>query len=394
MQSHPTSTVLLFSGKGGVGKTSLSAATALGLARAGQRTLVVSTDPAHSLGDVFGTTIGASITALGENLWGKELRAREALEGSWDKIATYIQTFLASQGVNSLIAAEIANVPGIMELLSLLEIVRQAPSYDTVILDCAPTGATTSLLAFPDAARWYMDRFFRAERALIKAVKPLAERVVGVPLPEDDVFGQAEALYHDIRAANDILQDPRRSRIRLVATPDAVVLAETRRAHAMFSLYNLTVDAVFLNRAYPADSAAAHPLLGRWVTAQQQHTAQAVTDFAPIPVITIPFQSAEPQGPAALAALTDSLGDFGRLSRPHEHETAQRITPTPDGYELRLRLPVEDRKAVRLWVDAGDLVFMYHAVNKRVALPAALAECRLDRADWQNPWFCVKFVRK
>ena len=377
-----------------MGKTSLSAATALGLARAGQRTLVVSTDPAHSLGDVFGTAIGSSITELATNLWGKELSARDALEGSWDKIAGYIQTFLASQGVNSLIAAEIANIPGIMDLLSLLEIVKQTEAYDVVILDCAPTGATTSLLAFPDAARWYMDRFFRAERALIKAVKPLAERVVGVPLPEDDVFGQAEALYRDIRAANAILQDPQRARIRLVATPDAVVLAETRRAHAMFSLYNLTVDAVFLNRSYPAESAAEHPLLSRWVTAQRNHTAQARTDFDPIAVIPVAFQAAEPHGIEALGQLTTALGEFGQRARPHEPSAAQRIDPIAGGYELRVRLPIEDRKAVRLWVDGSDLVFMYHSVNKRVPLPAALAECRLDRADWQSPWFCVKFVRK
>ncbi len=386
--------IILYSGKGGVGKTSMSAANALALAKAGHRTLLVSTDPAHSLGDVFGQTIGSEPTEMCTNLFVRELSVRDALEKNWSQIGAYIETFLASQGLNPLVAAELATMPGMMELMSLLDIVKYEKQYDAILLDCAPTGSTTSLLAFPDAAQWYMDRFFKAERMLIRAVKPIAERLTKIPLPEDPVFGQVETLYQQIRYAQTLLQDHKRSSIRLVATPEHVVLAETRRALCMFQIHDILVDAVILNRVYPTEHAD-HPLLGNWVRSQQAAIASSTHDFAPLPLYQVGFQEAEPQGMHHLQAIAQENPELTTALHPlHTHNLTQIREIDKNNLQMKIFLPLEDRSAVRLWVDGADLVIMYHAVSKRISLPAALQNTKLNGAAWEDSLFCINFVRQ
>jgi len=236
--------ILLFTGKGGVGKTAVSAASALRCAGLGKKTLVISTDSAHSLSDCFEQPLSNEVRRIAPRLYGKEINVYDEIKHNWGTIQNYLSIFLRSQGIDSAVSEELAVFPGMEELFSLMDLreYSAAESYDVVIVDCAPTAGTLRLLSFPDVIQWYMERFFPIERKLVKTVKPLAQRLWSVPLPDDEVYASFEDLYRRIEGIKEILTDTSLCSVRLIINPEKMVIQEARRAFTYLHLFGFGVD--------------------------------------------------------------------------------------------------------------------------------------------------------
>src|SRR5690606_27929506 len=268
-QGSPTR-ILLFTGKGGVGKTTASAATALRCADAGLRTLALSTDPAHSLADAFDRPLGPLVAPVADGLWGQQLDAHDRMEEAWGEIRRYLVEVFRWAGVEGLEAEELSVVPGLDEVFALSDIKHHATSgeWDVLVVDCAPTAETIRLLSLPDVLGRYMERVFPMGRRVNRVVSPLVARVTTLPVAGDEVFGATERFYQRLAGVRDLLTDGRRTSVRLVVNPERVVVAEARRTHTYLSLFGYHVDAVVANRMLPDD--VADPWFARWKAAQAE----------------------------------------------------------------------------------------------------------------------------
>ncbi|MBW3659246.1 MAG: ArsA family ATPase, partial [Actinobacteria bacterium] len=229
--------ILLFTGKGGVGKTTVAAATAARAAARGLEVLVTSTDPAHSLADAFDVPLGDGPTRVATNLQAQQIDAQARLERHWKEVRDYLVELLAWGGVGELQAEELVLLPGLDELFALIDLHRQVESgaYDLVVVDCAPTAETLRLLALPDALRWYVDRILAPGRRVARVIRPVTSRVGGIPVPEDDVFGAVERIHGELAAVHALLQDAARTSVRLVVNPERMVIAEALRTATSLS---------------------------------------------------------------------------------------------------------------------------------------------------------------
>ncbi len=279
---------ILYTGKGGVGKTSVAAATARRCAAAGLRTVVLSTDPAHSLSDVLGQSLGAEPVAIGDRLWGQEVSAQDEMERNWAGVQDWLGDLLIARGVDRISAEELTVPPGMDELFSLLTIKRHHESgeYDAVIVDCAPTGETLRLLSFPDVARWWLDKVFPQQGRILDAARPFARAVLDVSLPGDEVFDDVQRLVRNLIAMNEILRDNEHVSMRLVMTPDRMVVDEARRTFTYLNLYGYLTDAVVVNRVFGAEVG---DYFGAWRERQQEQLTAVRDAFAPVPVLQAPY---------------------------------------------------------------------------------------------------------
>src|SRR3954469_19934300 len=284
--------VLLFTGKGGVGKTTVAAATAAHASSQGRKTLVISTDPAHSLGDAFGIEPSASRgepVEVDTGLAVQQVDPQRRFEQTWREVQSWLVSVLDAVGVDPLEAEELTVIPGADEVLALLEVRRQVESgvYDVVIVDCAPTAETLRLLALPDAFSWYLERVFPIERRVVRTLRPMLNRYARVPMPHDKVFDAVERLGRELAAVRQVLSDPAAASVRVVLTPEAVVVAEARRTLTSLSLYGYRVDGVVANRVFPAGGGA--PGRARWVDAQAEQLAGIASSFAGLRVWRSPY---------------------------------------------------------------------------------------------------------
>src|SRR6059058_674324 len=295
--------VLLFTGKGGVGKTTTSAATAALAAARGRKTLVLSTDPAHSLADALDVELGAEPTEIDTGLYGQQVDTQRAFESSWREVQHYLREVLEQGGVDPLEAEELTVLPGADEVLALLELRTQVASgrWDVVVVDCAPTAETLRLLALPEALGWYMNRVFPAQRRVMPTLRPVLSHLVGVPMPPDRVFAAVERLHGELTEVHRLLTDPLTTSVRLVLTPETVVVAEARRTLTSLSLYGYRVDGVIANRVFPSEGADAWR--AGWVEAQAAQLAEVDASFTGLPVHRSPYRAAEPVGVDALHEL-------------------------------------------------------------------------------------------
>ena len=276
---------ILYTGKGGVGKTSVAAATARRCAAAGQRTIVLSTDPAHSLAESLETKVGSEPTDVGGGLWAQQVQAQDELERHWSAVQSWLGGLFVDQGVDRIAAEELTVPPGGDELFSLLQLKRHVEEggWDVVIVDCAPTGETLRLLSFPDVAQWWLDKVFGRERALLAAARPLAKTFFDVSLPDERVFGEVQQLVQNLIAMNEILRDREAVSIRLVMTPDKMVIAEAMRTFTYLSLYGYLTDAVVVNRVFPEEVEGGY--FGAWREVQREQLELVESGFAPVPVL-------------------------------------------------------------------------------------------------------------
>ncbi|HET7387894.1 MAG TPA: TRC40/GET3/ArsA family transport-energizing ATPase [Nocardioidaceae bacterium] len=382
--------ILLFTGKGGVGKTTAAAGTAALAARRGLNTLVLSTDAAHSLGDAFGEPIGADPTQVADRLFVQQVDTQRRFERSWAEMQTYLLAVLDAAGVDPITAEELTVLPGAEEVFALLEVSAQVRSgrWDVVIVDCAPTAETLRLLALPEALGWYMDRVFPAERRLVKALRPVLTKAAGVPMPHDPVFDAVERLHHDLAGVQKLLTGPDAC-VRLVLTPEAVVIAEARRSLTTLSLYGYRVDGVLANRIFPDDGYDQWRL--QWVEAQAKVLAEVEQSFPGVPIWRSAYQPAEPVGVDALVELArTAYGEHDPLA-PASANPPMVVTRTRSGATLRLALPFVGRSEVDLARHGEELVVTVGSYRRLLALPAALARHTVVGARIEDGALWVQF---
>jgi arsenite/tail-anchored protein-transporting ATPase len=394
--------VLLFTGKGGVGKTSVAAATAVRAAAGGARVLVTSTDPAHSLGDALDAPLGDTPTAVpighpDGRLDAQQLDAQQRLERHWGEVRDYLVSLLAWGGVGEVEAEELLLLPGLDELFALLDLRTQvtAGRYDLVVVDCAPTAETLKLLSLPDALRWYADRVFGASGRLGRAMLPLT-RTLGptgtpLPLPATDVVDQVARVHEELAAVHALLRDPARTSVRLVLTPERLAVAEAQRTATSVSLFGYAIDAVLVNKLLP--DAVTDPYLAGWRRRQAEHLAGVRTGFAPIPVLTAPLVPDEPIGVATLAALADGLyGDLDEAALLHDRPPLVLETVDGGGHRLRLALPFATGDDLDLHRRGDALTVRVGGAKRTVTLPAALARSEVAGARLRDGWLELSFA--
>ncbi len=375
--------ILLFTGKGGVGKSTVAAGTAALVAGEGHRTLVLSTDAAHSLADAFATPIGAEPTRITEWLYAQQVDAQLRFEQSWGDIQHYLLRVLDVAGVDPVAAAELTVIPGAEEVLALLELRLHAIAglWDVIIVDCAPTAETLRLLALPEALGWYMQRVLPVERRVVKALRPVLSKAAGVPMPEDTVFDAVERLHGELEEVRALLSGPGAS-VRLVMTPESVVLAEARRSYTTLSLFGYRVDGVVANRIFPHDAGDAWRT--GWVTAQDAVLDEAAASFPGLPLWRSVYRSAEPIGVDALIELArDVYGGADPLAAPAQ-DGPFTVVRTSRGAVLSLRLPGTTSADVDLARNGDELVVTVGSYRRLLTLPAGLTRYRVAGARVQD----------
>jgi arsenite-transporting ATPase len=386
---------ILYTGKGGVGKTSVAAATARRCAAAGLRTVVLSTDPAHSLSDSLETKLGAEPVAIGDLLWGQEVSAQDEMERNWAGVQDWLGELLIARGVDRISAEELTVPPGMDELFSLLAIKRHHESgeFDAVIVDCAPTGETLRLLSFPDVARWWLDKVFPQQGRILDAARPFARAVLDVSLPGNEVFDDVQRLVRNLIAMNEILRDNEHVSVRLVMTPDRMVVDEARRTFTYLNLYGYLTDAVVVNRVFGAEVG---DYFGAWRDRQQAQLVSVRDAFAPVPVLQAPYFEEEVVG----AAMLDRLGEavFGGDDTPpahavHHTSVSERLELGTDGATLRLELPFAQRGDISLKRAGSELIVRVDGHKRTMLLPPALDDLQPSGAAFEDGALIVTFAR-
>ena len=381
---------ILYTGKGGVGKTSLAAATARRVAAGGVDTVIMSTDPAHSLADSLQLPVGGEPTQVGERLWAQQVAAQDEMERNWAAVQDWLGELLLERGVDRISAEELTVPPGLDELFSLLQIKRHHEDgrFGCVIVDCAPTGETLRLLSFPDVARWWLQKVFPQSPQVMAAVRPLARAMLDVSLPGDAVLDDVQRLVRNLIAMNEILRDTDSVSVRLVMTPDRMVVDEARRTFTYLNLYGYLTDAVIVNRLFPEEVG---PYFGAWRERQLEALEEVQSAFAPVPVLRAPYFGEEVVG----GAMLDRLGGHVFADRDpgavlHQHLTQELIVGA-DAAELRLDLPFAEKGEISLKKIGLELVVRVDGHKRTLMLPPALGEYRPTGASFDDGALRVTF---
>lgn len=383
--------ILLFTGKGGVGKTTTAAATAVRCADAGHRTIVLSTDPAHSLADAFDVDLGDLAVEIAPNLWGQQLDAQDRMEESWEEIRGYLQEVFRWGGVDAIEAEELSVVPGMDEIFALTDIKRYAASgdWDVIVVDCAPTAETIRLLSLPGVLAWWMDRLFPMGRRVNKLVSPLLSTITNLPTPNDDVFGAVERFYDRLDGVKELLTDREITTARLVVNPERVVVAEARRTFTYLSLFGYSVDAVVANRLLP--DAISDPWFESWKQRHTEHLATIEEGFAPVPVMRAELAPHELVGigplrdfGATLYGDADPAGHFADV-------TPLRLDRTDEGDVLTIELPFTDKDELGLGRRQDELLVRVGPYRRAILLPDSLRRRKIVDAALRDGELRVVF---
>jgi arsenite/tail-anchored protein-transporting ATPase len=385
-----TPRTILYTGKGGVGKTSVAAATARRCAAGGLRTIILSTDPAHSLGDAMGVELGPQPRAIGEHLWGQQVSAQVELERHWSAVRDWLHPILLSRGVDSISARELTVPPGLDELFSLLQIKHHHDegAYDVVVVDCAPTGETLRLLSFPDVARWWLDKIFPKQGRIMDAARPFARAVLDLSLPDDAVFDDVTRLVGNLIEMNEILRDHAQTSIRLVMNPDRMVIDEARRTFTYLNLYGYLTDAVIVNRLFPP---GVGDYFAAWRKVQEEHMELVHSAFSPVPVLCAPYFEQEVVGPGMLDRLAGALFEGLDPSAVLHDALAQELEVLDDGARLRLQLPFAQKGDISLKKIGLELIVGVDGQRRTIMLPPAMAAMRPAAATFEDGALQIKF---
>ncbi len=389
--------ILLFSGKGGVGKTSLAAATGVRLAELKYRTLVMSIDPAHSLGDAFDLETDlfhvttSDPLAINDRLSIQELNIQREIKRHWQEISSYVSSVLRTTGISGVEAEELAILPGMEELSAMMYInqYRREKRYDVIVLDAAPTAESMRFISMPTTLDWYMKHIFPFQRNLLKAVRPIANRMAPFELPPDTYFGNIRDLFEKLEGVDDIMEDPKITSVRLVTNAEKMVLRETQRAFVYFSLHGLTVDQVIINRLLPAE--VKDTWFSEWHASQDRTVREIEEYFAPVPVKKVPLFSHEVLGKQRLEELARVLyaegEDPAAVTRTEKPYTFGKV----DGrYEIRVLLPFATKGEVELFKKGDELVVQIGSFRRHIGLPRSMAALSPSRARLESKVLTVE----
>src|SRR5499427_6779564 len=382
--------ILMFTGKGGVGKTSLAAATGVKLAALNYRTLVMSIDPAHSLGDSFDLDTDlfhlqtSDPLAVGDQLWIQELNIQKEIKRHWQEISSYVTSVLRTTGISGVEAEELAILPGMEELSAMMYVnqYRREKRYDVIVLDAAPTAESMRFISMPTTLDWYMKHIFPFQRNLLKAVRPIANRVAPFELPTDSYFEKLEGV-------DEIMEDPRTTSVRLITNPEKMVLRETQRAFVYFSLHGLTVDTVIVNRVLPPEIRDAW--FNEWHNSQDNVSRELEEYFAPVQVRFVPLFAREVFGKQRLQELAKVLYAQGEDPAAVTRTEKPYVFGKQDGiYEVRLRLPFATKGDIGLFKKGNELVVEIGTLRRHIGLPRSMATLVPTRARLENRLLTVE----
>lgn len=387
--------IIVHTGKGGVGKTSISAATALRCAEMGLKTIVISTDTAHSLGDSLEKEIGPEPVQLYPNLWAQEVDARYSMDKYWGLFQRYMVALFSRQGVEDVVAEEVTILPGLEEGAHLLWINKYVNEneFDVLVVDAAPTAETLRLLSLPDVTRWWFERILTLTRGVSKVIRPFTKLMRrNDSMPDDDAWNQVQSLFDTLDKVRKLLTDPEMSSIRLVVNPEKMVIKETQRTYTYLNLYGYATDAILCNRIIPPE--VTDPYFSMWKANQQENLGFIGEAFGELPLMKAPLFGHEVGGLDALRQLATALyGDNNPAQKMFDGKTHQ-IESTPDGgYVLIVPLPFANKQDLDLYRSRDELTLRVGPYRRNIVLPYALWDMEIGDARFEQSALRIQFVK-
>jgi arsenite-transporting ATPase len=383
--------IILYTGKGGVGKTSIAAATAVKSAGGGKKTLVVSTDPAHSLGDSFDRKLSNEPVELTDNLWAQEIDTTHEVEEGWGVIQKYITDLFMSKAVKDISTQELTVFPGMEDLMSMLRILNfyKEKRFDVIVIDCAPTGETLALLSFPEMLKWWMEKLFPIQKKAMKVIGPVMEPLLKIPMPSTEVYSEIDKMYYGLDEMKKIFSDRDVTSIRIVVNPEKMVVKEAQRSFTYLNIYDFNVDAVIVNKVIP--DGVTDSYFSVWKDIQNKYKAEINDSFSPIPIYYAPLLESEVVGFSMLDRLGSEVfkdenpTDIKYTGRPQE------IKKDGDEYILTIDIPFAEKKELSLNQKGDELMIKAGSIKRNITLPRTIMALTIKQAKFEDNKLKIRF---
>lgn len=383
--------IIIYTGKGGVGKTSVAAATAVKSAQRGMKTLVISTDAAHSLGDSFDIKLTNEPVEIGKNLWAQEIDTTHEVEEDWGKIQKYITELFTAKAVKDITTEELTVFPGMEDLLSLLCILKYYKEgiYDVIIVDCAPTGETLAMLSFPELLRWWMEKLFPIKKKAIKVIGPVVGTVFGVPMPSGQVMDEIDNIYYELDEMRSIFSDRNTTSIRIVVNPEKMVIKEAQRSFTYLNIYDFNVDAIIVNRVFPESITDSY--FKGWKDIQRKYKTDIIDSFSPIPIYYAPLLETEVIGTSMLTQMAEEIFQDTDPVEIKYNGRAQQIHKDGNDYILSLAIPFMEKKDLSLNQKDDELIIKVGTIKRNITLPRILLSFFIKKATFEDGMLKIRF---
>jgi arsenite-transporting ATPase len=383
--------IIIYTGKGGVGKTSVAAATAVKSAQQGRKTLVVSTDAAHSLGDSFDIKLTNEPVEISENLWAQEIDTIHEVEEGWGKIQKYLTELFMAKAVKDITTEELTVFPGMEDLLSLLRILKyyKEGNFDVIIVDCAPTGETLALLSFPEMLRWWMEKLFPLKKKAIKVVGPIVGPMFGIPMPSGQVMDEVDNMYYQLDEMRTIFSDRDTTSIRIVVNPEKMVIKEAQRSFTYLNIYDFNVDAVIVNRVFP--ESITDDYFKGWKDIQRKYKTDIIESFSPIPIYYAPLFETEVVGLTMLGRMAEEVFQDGNPVEIKYNGRAQQVDKDGEDYILSIAMPFMEKKDLSLNQKGDELIIKAGNIKRKITLPRTLLNFTIKKAAFEDEMLKIRF---
>ncbi len=383
--------IILYTGKGGVGKTSIAAATAVKSAEQGMKTLIVSTDAAHSLGDSLDMKLSNEPVEIKENLWAQEIDAIHESEEGWGKVQKYITELFTAKAVKDITTQELTLFPGMEHLLSLLRILNyyKEGRFDIIIIDCAPTGETLALLSFPEMLRWWMEKLFPFKKKAIKIAGPIAEAVMKIPMPSGQVLDEIDNMYYQLDEMKRVFSDRAVTSIRIVVNPEKMVIKEAQRSFTYLNIYDFNVDAIIVNRVIPEN--VTDEYFKVWKDIQRKYKEEIIESFTPIPIYYAPLFETEVVGITMLKRMAEEIFKDENPVEIKYNGRSQKVDKDGEDYILAIDMPFVDKKDLSLNQKGDQLIVKAGSIKRNITLPRTLLNFSIKRAKFEEEMLKIWF---
>lgn len=383
--------IYIFTGKGGVGKSSIAAAHALKSAEEGKATLLVSTDMAHNLGDIFELGLGKAVKNVRQNLDLYEIDPEYVMENDFSAVMNYLASLLSETGEDRM--QGIGMIPGMEELFSLLKIadIYRREDYERIIVDCAPTGETLSLLKFPELLSWYMEKFFPIGKVAVRLLAPVSKAAFQVEMPNKIAMNEIEKMFLKLVELQELLKDRAVTSVRIVTTPEKMVLEETKRSYMYLNLYNFNVDGIYINRILPVDLGNA--FFEQWIAIQKEYIACIKESFSALPIYEIPWYDEELRGEKAIRRIVEDVLTGQDVFTGKNITEREYFEQTENGYQLKVFLPYAKKENIDLYQAATDLVVRTGNFKRSIPLPNVLRSYMVTGAKFEDGTLRIQFEK-